>query len=133
MLNVSMPKFREATYLEANPDVRQGIAKGTTSDGLAHYLSHGIDEQRAPRISREFLNLQGCVDRYLVSDSGYVAIFGWLGDEAVGNLEWRLFGSEFNVEISPASIFRHARQDVEETFRDGPYDYGFVVFERSLS
>jgi GT2 family glycosyltransferase len=133
MLNVVMPKFREASYLEANPDVKLGIAGGLTPDGITHYLTTGIDEQRAPKLAREALQLSGNSERCLVSDSGFVAIFGWLGDEGVEKLQWRLFGGDFNIEIPESAIFRHARGDVEVNFRDGPYDYGFVVFGRSPS
>jgi GT2 family glycosyltransferase len=133
MLKVSIPKFRESTYLEANPDVKQAIDDGDIDSALGHYLSHGIDEHRKPRLPSETLQLNGNVERCLVSSSGFIAIFGWLGDEALDDLEWRLFGADFNVEISSSIIFRHARQDVEVNFRDGPYDYGFVIFGRSPS
>ena len=133
MLNVLVPKFREASYLEANPDVKLGIAEGLTPDGITHFLTTGIDEQRAPKLTREALQLSGNADRCLVSDSGFVVIFGWLGDEGVEKLQWRLFGADFNLEIPESAVFRHARSDVEANFRDGPYDYGFVVFGRSPS
>ncbi len=133
MLKVVVPKFRETSYLEANPDVKQGIAEGRIPDGITHYLTAGIDEERAPKLMREALQLTGWAERCLVSDSGFIVIFGWLGDEGVEKLQWRLFGADFNVEIPQSAIFRYARSDVEANFRDGPYDYGFVVFGRSPS
>jgi GT2 family glycosyltransferase len=133
MFRVSVPKFREAAYLEANPDAKREVADGVTPDAFTHYLATGIDELRSPRLTREALQLNGSAERCIVSESGFIVIFGWLGDEGLDNLQWRLFGGDFNAEIPHPSIFRHARQDVEANFRDGPYDYGFVLFGRSPS
>ena len=133
MLTVSIPKFRELDYIERNPDVKKGIDEGKATDGWSHFLKHGIDENRSPKISRDRLSYSGDVGRCLVSESGYVAIFGWLGDEGCAGAQWRLFGGDFGVTIPASSIFRYARQDVEAAYRDGPYDYGFVVFGRTPS
>jgi GT2 family glycosyltransferase len=133
MFNVSVPKFREASYLEENPDVKRGVAEGIVPDGLTHYITTGIDEQRSPRLPREALPLNGSVERCVVSESGFVTIFGWIGDEGADGLQWRLFGADFNLEIPESAIFRYARRDVELAVRDGPYDYGFVVFGQSPS
>ena len=123
-----MPKFREAAYLSGNPDVKKQVADGELRDGLTHYLTTGIDEQRAPKLSREPVQIAGSVERCLISESGFVVIVGWLGDEGLGDLNWRLFGADFNVEITSHSVFRHARKDVEAGYRDGAYDYGFLAF-----
>ena len=130
MFRVSVPKFREAAYLDANPDAKRSVEDGVTPDGLTHYLTTGIDEQRSPKLAREALQVKGSVERSIASDSGFFVVFGWLGDEGFDNLQWRLSGSDFNVEIPHSSVFRHARPDVEATYRDGPYDYGFVLFGR---
>ena len=128
MFTVSMPKFKEAAYLSGNPDVKKWVDEGILPDGLTHYLTTGIDEQRTPKLAREPIQIAGSVERCLISESGYVLIVGWLGDEGLADLKWRLFGADFKVEITSESIFRHARKDVESGFRDGAYDYGFVVF-----
>lgn len=133
MFNVSLPMFRENAYLEQNPDVRAGIASGDVPDAVTHFLEYGIDETRNPRMTREALALAGSVDRCLVSESGFIAVIGWLGDEGFEAGKWTLFGSDFSVEISPTNIFRHARFDVEKGYRDGPYDYGFLALGRTAS
>lgn len=133
MFKVVFPKFRESAYLDNNPDVKEGIDASRHRDALQHYLSHGIDECREPKLNREPLNLAGVVERFAVSESGYFTIFGWLGDEGVEPPIWRLVAPEFTVEISSDAIFRHRRQDVETGYRDGAYDYGFVIFGRTPS
>lgn len=44
--------FDEAKYLAANPDIRDAIASGVVSSGLAHYRRFGRHEQRAGSPSR---------------------------------------------------------------------------------
>ncbi|HUO53247.1 MAG TPA: galactosyltransferase-related protein [Rhodoblastus sp.] len=133
MFKVVFPEFREETYLENNPDVKEGIETSRHRNAFDHYLTHGIDENRSPQLSREPLNLAGSIDHFAVSESGYFTIFGWLGDEGAEPARWRLVGAEFIVEITPDAVFRHARKDVESGYRDGAYDYGFVIFGRTPS
>src|SRR5690242_20545307 len=121
MLTVSIPRFREKEYYERNPDVKKSAEEGNLPDGWAHFLAHGIDENRSPKLDRERLAYSGDVDRCVVSESGYILIFGWLGDEGGVGSQWRLFGSDFGVAVSSSSLFRYARQDVEAAYRDGPY------------
>ena len=133
MFNVSLPRFRESAYLEQNPDVKGGIDSGDVPNALTHFVEYGIDETRTPRLAREALSIAGSVERCLVSESGFIAVIGWLGDEGFEPGKWTLFGAEFSVEISPTNIFRHARFDVEQGYRDGPYDYGFLAIGRTPS
>ncbi|MCI4678888.1 glycosyltransferase [Rhodoblastus acidophilus] len=130
---MTFPKFSEEAYLEANPDVAEGIVAGRHRNAYDHYLNHGVDENRTPKLSREPMTLVGSVEHFAVSESGYFTIFGWLGDEGVAPPQWRLVGAEFDVEITPDAIFRHARKDVESGYRDGAYDYGFIIFGRTPS
>jgi GT2 family glycosyltransferase len=133
MFKVTLPKFSEEAYLEQNPDVREGIAAGRHRDAFHHYVSHGVDENRAPLLSREPMTLAGGVENFAVSGSGYFMISGWLGDEGVDLQQWRLVCPDFTVEILPDAVFRHARPDVESSYRNVGHDYGFVLFGRTLS
>ncbi len=133
MFKVTFPKFSEEAYLEHNPDVREGITAGRHRDAFHHYLSHGVDENRAPLLSRDPMNLAGGVEQFAVSGSGCFMISGWLGDEGVDPAQWRLACPDFIVEIPPDAVFRHMRPDVESSYRNVAHDYGFVIFGRTLS
>jgi GT2 family glycosyltransferase len=133
MFKVTFKKFSEETYLENNPDVREGVAAGRHPDALDHYLRHGIDENRTPQLNRDPMALPGSVEYFAISQSGYFTIFGWVGDEGVDRPQWRLTSADFIVDIAPDSIFRYARPDVEKDYREGAYDYGFIIFGRTPS
>ena len=132
MAKVEFPNFVESDYLDANSDVRAGV-DGHKVSAVGHFLHHGIDENRSPKLIRDPIEMSGNIELFLVSHSGFFAIFGWLGDEGFGEEKWRLLGPDFNVEIPADAVFRHARQDVESSYRDGPFDYGFGVFGRTPS
>lgn len=133
MFKVIFPRFRESAYLESNGDVTEGVESAVFKDAYDHFLRHGIDENREPRLNREALNMRGFIEEFYVSSAGYFAMIGWLGDEGCSPTSWRLFGPDFTVEVPPDAIFRFARHDVEEAYRTGPFDYGFLVFGRTLS
>ncbi len=133
MAKVKFPQFNEGSYLNLNPDVKAGIEASTVRCAFDHFLNRGIDEGREPLLAREPLEMSGNIDQFLVSHSGFFAIFGWLGDEGYGAETWRLFGPDFNVEIPADAVFRHARHDVESAYRDGPFDYGFGIVGRTPS
>lgn len=133
MATVKFPRFVESAYLDANPDVKAGIDAHDVNSAFDHFLHHGIDESRSPALIREPLDMSGNVELFMVSHSGFFAIFGWLGDEGCAAETWRLLGPDFNVEIPADAVFRHARQDVESSYRDGPFDYGFGIFGRTPS
>lgn len=133
MFRVCLPHFNEVDYLAHNPDVKNAVHDGKLPDGYTHFLSAGIDEQRSPKLSREPVEIRGNAELAAVSNSGFVAVFGWLGDEGMPDVQWSLCGADFDVKISCESIFRYARRDVEVAYREGPYDYGFLVFGRTSS
>ena len=133
LFKVVIPNFNEGAYMENNPDVVKGIEAGQHHDAYDHFLVHGIDENRLPPLNREPLSLVGRAEHAAVSDSGYFVVFGWLGDEGVDEPQWRLDGRDFTVEIPQDAVFRYARPDVEGGYRDGPYDYGYMIFGRTPS
>ena len=76
-------------------------------------------------------NLQGCVDRFFVSASGYVLVLGWLADEGRGSPRLRIVSGEASFALAPDMVLRQARPDIEAHVRDGAYDYGFVGFGKA--
>ncbi len=133
LLHVNVPKFDEARYLGANADARAALESGEVSSGLDHYLRVGVDENRSPTLKRAPVAMAGAVERALVSDSGYFLLIGWLGDEGHGHTRLKIFGGDFNLDVPPGAVMRHARKDVEAAVRDGAFDYGFIAFGRSPS
>src|SRR5262249_20603420 len=125
--------FDELHYLETQVGVDAEIEAGTVNDALDHFLRYGIDENRYSLIRREPTTLAGAVERFLVSQSGYCLLLGWLADEGYDQPRYRLLGGEFNIELPPESILRQARADVEAHIKSGAFDYGFVAFGRSPS
>ena len=132
-LPLSVPKFDDRHYLDSNPKVMEAIRAGTADNALDHFIRFGIDENRYPLIRREAGPLQAAVERYIVSESGFCLILGWLADEGVDPPRLRLYGGEFNIELPPAVVLRHARRDVEDHIKGGAYDYGYVIFGQSPS
>jgi GT2 family glycosyltransferase len=132
-LAVSVPKFDERHYLETNPGVKTAIKIGPAKDALDHYLRFGIDENRYSLIRREPAALTAAVERFLVSQSGFCLLIGWIADEGCDQPRYRLLGGEFNVEFPGEATFRVARSDVEAHLKSGAFDYGFVAFGRSPS
>ncbi len=130
---VAVPRFDEKAYLAANGDVRSLLDAGQIDTGFQHFLSHGIDDGRAPLLKREALALQGGIERFFVSDGGYFLILGWLADEGGDRPIFKIFGGDFSVELPVDSVLRHARADIEAHVREGAYDYGFVAFGRTPS
>jgi GT2 family glycosyltransferase len=133
LLTVSVPRFDEGRYLDLNPKVKAAVKAGDAQSPLDHYLRVGIDENKYSLIRRESVTLACAVERYLVSESGFCLILGWLADEGCDAPRIKLIGGEFNIELPQATMFRHARKDVEEHVRGGAYDYGFVAFGQSPS
>lgn len=132
-LPVSVPKFDERHYLGVNAQAKEAIKSATVSTALDHYLRHGIDENRYSLIRREATTLAGSIDRFLVSESGFCLLIGWLADEGCDPPQFRLIGGEFSVELPVTTMYRHARPDVEGSVKSGAYDYGFVLFGQSPS
>jgi GT2 family glycosyltransferase len=133
MLPVSIPRFDPRHYLESNANAKEDIKAGGAENALDHYLRFGIDENRYSLVRREPVTLNGAVEKFLVSQSGFCLILGWLADEGCDQPRCRFVGGEFNVEIPAETIFRHARKDVEAHLKGGAYDYGFVAFGCSPS
>src|SRR5580704_3861684 len=132
-LTVSVPKFDEVHYLQSDPSVIDAIKSGAVDSPLEHYLRHGVDQNRYALVRREPTTLSGSAERFLVSQSGFCLLVGWLADEGCDQPRYRLLGGDFSVEIPLEATFRHARSDVETGFKSGAYDYGFVAFGRSPS
>src|SRR5947209_5681357 len=132
-LVISVPKFDDRHYLEVNPKARSALKSGAAESAFDHYVRHGIDENRYSLIRREPTTLKASAERFLVSQSGYCLLIGWLADEGCDTPRYRLLGGEFNVEFPSDMTFRFARRDVEAHVRSGAYDYGFVAFGRSPS
>jgi GT2 family glycosyltransferase len=132
-LNVAIPGFSEESYLASNPDAREAVEAGAVASAYQHFLRVGIDENRGPLLRRDSSVVEGAVERYFVSDSGYFLILGWLADEGRELPAFRLYGSDFNVELPNNIVLRHARRDVEVGVREGAYDYGFIIFGKSPS
>jgi GT2 family glycosyltransferase len=132
-LTVSIPKFDDRRYLEANPIAAEAIRSGTADDAIDHFIRFGIDENRYQLIRREPLTLACSVERFLVSESGFCLLLGWLADEGYASSQLRLLGNNFNIELSSRNIFRNARADVEQAVKPGAYDYGFLAFGRAPS
>jgi GT2 family glycosyltransferase len=128
LLSVALPRFDEGRYLDVSPKAREAIRSGEAASALDHYLQVGIDENKYTLIRRESVNLACAVERFLVSDTGFCLILGWLADEGCDAPRIKLFGGEFSIELPQTTMFRHARKDVEEHVRAGAYDFGFVAF-----
>ena len=133
VLPVAVPRFDEGRYLELTPNVKAALKSGQAESMLDHYLRFGIDENKYSLVRREGGMLACAVERFLVSESGFCLILGWLADEGCDQPRIKLIGGEFNVELPRANMFRHARKDVEEHVRGGAYDYGFGIFGQSPS
>jgi GT2 family glycosyltransferase len=132
-LPVAVPRFDESRYLEINSKVKLAINAGQAENALDHFLRYGIDENRYSLIRREGVALACAVERFMVSESGFCLLLGWLADEGCDLPRVKLIGGEFNVDLSSQAIFRHARKDVEEHVKGGAYDYGFVAFGQTPS
>jgi GT2 family glycosyltransferase len=130
---VFIPNFDEERYLSANPDVRKWVDSGKFPSGYQHFLDHGIDEDRSPRLMRASLAVPGAVERAFVSDSGFFLVLGWLSDEGCARTQYKLIGAEFIVDISPDAVLRYVRKDVETSVRDGAFDFGFLMFGKCPS
>ena len=133
LLPVSVPKFDAKRYLEVNPSAKDAVKSGTASDATDHYLRFGIDENRHQLIRRDPTTLGCSVERFLVSESGFCLLLGWLADEGCEAPRFRMLGGDFNIELPSQNILRNARADVEQAVRPGAYDYGFIAFGRSPS
>ena len=129
--SVTIPKFDEKAYLTAHEDARSAVSSGEVERGFDHYLLTGIEENRVPVLRREPMPVQGGVEKFFISESGYFLILGWLADEGGDVPRFKLIGSDFSVEVPLDSILRHARADIEAHVREGAYDYGFIAFGRT--
>jgi GT2 family glycosyltransferase len=132
-LKFNVPSFDEQRYLQENPDARKAFEEGKIESGFEHYLSVGIDENRAPKLKRASTSIKGAVERALVSESGYFLIIGWLDDEGREASKFWLLGGDFNVEIPNQTVLRYARRDVETAIREGAFDFGYLTFGRCRS
>lgn len=133
MADLKLTRFNEKAYLAVNPDVKKSLEEGVHQSGLEHFTLHGIEEDRAPKLRREPIDVKGHVDFFFVSESGFFVVGGWLADEGCGPLQCRFVGAEFAVEISKSEVCRFARKDVEDSVRSGAYDYGFFILGTSPS
>jgi GT2 family glycosyltransferase len=133
LLSVAVPRFDEGRYLDVSSKAKSAIKSGEVVSALDHYLRVGIDENKYSLIRRESLAVACAVERFLVSESGFCLLLGWLADEGCDAPRVKLIGGEFNVELPQTTMFRHARKDVEEHVRGGAYDFGFVAFGQSPS
>lgn len=133
LLPVALRNFDESRYLESNPHARLALTSGEAASALHHYLRFGIDENKHSTIRREPGAVACSVERYLVSESGFCLIIGWLADEGCETPRMKLIGGDFTVELPRTACFRQARKDVEQHIREGAYDYGFVGFGQSPS
>lgn len=132
-LPVSVPKFDDRHYLDANPKAKEAVRAGEAESAFDHFVRFGIDENRYSLIRREATTLQSSVERFVVSESGFCLLVGWLADEGIDPPRFKLLGGEFNIELPAPVAFRYARRDVEGAVRGGAYDYGFVMFGQSPS
>ena len=72
------------------------------------------------------------MDEFLISETGYILILGWLADERVRRTpRGKLIGGETTIDLTPDMFLRHARPDIEEHVRPGAYDFGFVIFGKA--
>src|SRR6478609_8213298 len=118
LLPVAIRNFDESRYLESNPLARTALTSGEAASALDHYLRLGIDENKHSTIRRETGAVACSVERYLVSESGFCLILGWLADEGCETPRMKLIGGEFTIELPQTACFRHARKDVEQHVRD---------------
>src|SRR5580698_8521778 len=108
-LPVSVPKFDARHYLSVNGKAKDAIASAGPGEALDHYLRYGIDENRYALVRREATTLSGSVERFLVSESGFCLLVGWLADEGCDPPRFKLIGGEFSVELPVTTMFRYAR------------------------
>jgi GT2 family glycosyltransferase len=133
LLPVSVPRFDARHYLDSSATAKEAIKSGAAQTPLDHYLRVGIDENRYSLVRREPVAITGLVEKFMVSESGFCLIIGWLADEGCDQPRCRLVGGEFNIDFPAEAMFRHARKDVEAAVKGGAYDYGFIAFGRSPS
>ena len=131
-VTLQIPKFDEHDYLEKNPGAVEAIRGGAATDALDHYVHHGIDSNLYSLLRHEAASLAGAVDRFIISESGFCLVLGWVADEGYDAFRFKLVGPDFSVDFAEDAVFRHCRRDVEAT-RPGAYDYGFVAFVQSPS
>jgi GT2 family glycosyltransferase len=132
-LAVSISNFDETLYLESCPQAKEAIEAGEATSALDHYLRVAVDEDIFAPVRRDPTSLTAVLERFVVSESGFCLLVGWVADEGCDPPRYQLLGSELEVEFSAEAIFRYARADVESRFRRGAYDYGFVAFGRTPS
>src|ERR1700751_5398037 len=98
LLSVAVPRFDEARYLDISSKAKSAIKSGEAASALDHYLRIGIDENKYSLIRRESVALACAVERFLVSESGFCLLLGWLADEGCDAPRVKLIGGEFNIE-----------------------------------
>ena len=131
-LTLLIPKFDENNYLETTPEVIDAIKNGTVTNAFDHYVRYGIDANLYSLLRHDAGPLTGFVDRFIVSESGFCLVIGWVADEGYDSVHFKLIGQDFSIDVSERAIFRHARSDVEAV-KQGAYDYGYVAFAQSPS
>src|SRR5437763_11594406 len=105
-LNISIPNFDEGHYLESSTKAKAAVESGEADGALEHYLRVGVDENRYSLIRREPTALTGAAERFLVSESGFCLLSGWLADEGCDPPRYQLLGDEFTVEFPAEVTFR---------------------------
>ncbi len=87
----------------------------------------------APRSRAPLLLLNGVIERAFVSETGYLLVLGWLGDEGSGAVSFTIRAGGVELSLSPHSVLRYARPDIENAIRPGAFDYGFLAIDKAAS
>ncbi|ALG73044.1 hypothetical protein VY88_14300 [Azospirillum thiophilum] len=119
-----MGLFSEVSYLAANPDVAQAVARGDFASGLQHYQTHGFAEPRLGVVSLD--------ERFYLAQNPDVAAAVARGELASGLQHYMAFGAKEGRD--PNALFDEAwylerNPDVAAALQAGVFDNGYEHYE----
>jgi GT2 family glycosyltransferase len=144
---ISAEIFDEVGYLRLNPDVRLAIELGQIESGYAHYLMHGLSENRPlPDVPKEARNVmlpsaavgrsshsseqtRCAIEALIIAPSAGLMVVGWIDDAIHPITCIRIIAQEWRVAIDTSCFIRVRRTDVEKALNSRAlYSYGFFGF-----
>ncbi len=111
---------------------QEHLRQGETA-GRPATVNQRTDQDRASGPPRQPSQPTCGIDRCFVSESGYVLILGWMADEGRQPYRIKLAMDHMTIDVSPDSVLRHSRSDLEKTIREGAFDYGLIAFAKVSS
>lgn len=145
---VPVEVFDEAGYLRLNPDVQRAIELGHIQSGYAHYVMHGIAENRPlPNMPRESRNVmvpsftgagrteaapleaRCSIDALIIAPNAGLMVVGWIDDASHPLNCIRIIGPNWRVVMDSSRFVRLRRLDVEQAIGSrGVRSFGLLGF-----